>query len=56
MSSKEWYALHVKTGSEEDVALDVYGIGDADSLLPVYLRLSQAERERNERLAKEANN
>ena len=27
--------------------------GDADSLLPVYLRLSQAERERNERLAKE---
>ena len=30
--------------------------GDADSLLPVYLRLSQAERERNERLAKEANN
>ena len=29
--------------------------GDADSLLPVYLRLSQAERERNERLAKEAN-
>ena len=29
--------------------------GDADSLLPVYLRLSQAERERNERLEKEAN-
>jgi len=29
--------------------------GDADSLLPVYLRLSQAERERNERLAREAN-
>ena len=29
--------------------------GDADSLLPVYLRLSQAERERNERLAKQAN-
>lgn len=29
--------------------------GDADSLLPVYLRLSQAERERNERLQKEAN-
>ena len=28
--------------------------GDADSLLPVYLRLSQAERERNERLAREA--
>ena len=28
--------------------------GTADSLLPVYLRLSQAERERNERLAKEA--
>lgn len=27
--------------------------GNADSLLPVYLRLSQAERERNERLAKE---
>lgn len=27
--------------------------GDADSLLPVYLRLSQAERERAERLAKE---
>ena len=35
MSSKEWYALHVKTGSEEDVALDVYGIGDADILLPI---------------------
>jgi len=30
--------------------------GNADSLLPVYLRLSQAERERNERLAKEAQN
>ena len=29
--------------------------GDADSLLPVYLRLSQAERERNERLARENN-
>ncbi len=29
--------------------------GDADALLPVYLRLSQAERERNERLQKEAN-
>jgi len=29
--------------------------GDADSLLPVYLRLSQAERERNERLAREIN-
>ena len=28
--------------------------GDADSLLPVYLRLSQAERERNERLANQA--
>ncbi|MGN0982394.1 MAG: tRNA (adenosine(37)-N6)-threonylcarbamoyltransferase complex dimerization subunit type 1 TsaB [Candidatus Limivicinus sp.] len=28
--------------------------GNADSLLPVYLRLSQAERERQERLAKEA--
>ena len=28
--------------------------GTADSLLPVYLRLSQAERERQERLAKEA--
>jgi len=27
--------------------------GNADSLLPVYMRLSQAERERNERLAKE---
>lgn len=27
--------------------------GNADDLLPVYLRLSQAERERNERLAKE---
>ena len=28
--------------------------GNADSLLPVYLRLSQAERERQERLAREA--
>ena len=27
--------------------------GNADSLLPVYLRLSQAERERQERLARE---
>ena len=26
--------------------------GNADSLLPVYLRLSQAERERQERLAR----
>ncbi len=30
--------------------------GSADSLLPVYLRLSQAERERQERLAREAKN
>ena len=30
--------------------------GTADSLLPVYLRLSQAERERQERLQKEADN
>jgi len=28
--------------------------GNCDSLLPVYLRLSQAERERQERLKKEA--
>ena len=28
--------------------------GNADALLPVYLRLSQAERERQERLAREA--
>ena len=29
--------------------------GSADALLPVYLRLSQAERERQERLSKQAN-
>ena len=28
--------------------------GTADELLPVYLRLSQAERERNEKLARES--
>ena len=30
--------------------------GNADTLLPVYLRLSQAERERQERLQREAQN
>ena len=32
---REWFALHVRTGEERDVALAVYGLGDADSLLPV---------------------
>ena len=30
---REWFALHVRTGEER--ALAVYGLGDADSLLPV---------------------
>ena len=30
---REWFALHVRTGEERDVALAVYGLGDADSLL-----------------------
>ena len=45
--SKEWYALHVRTGYEEDVAMSVYGLGDADSLLPVEeftIRTSKGER------------
>ena len=29
---REWFALHVRTGEERDVALAVYGLGDADSL------------------------
>lgn len=37
------------------VALDK-PLGTADDLLPVYLRLSQAERERQERLARESEN
>lgn len=37
------------------VALDK-PLGTADNLLPVYLRLSQAERERQERLARESEN
>ena len=40
-------------------ALAAYGRGDygnADTLSPVYLRLSQAERERAERLARESEN
>lgn len=40
-------------------ALAAYGrgdYGDADTLSPVYLRLSQAERERAERLARESEN
>ena len=32
---REWFALHVRTGEERGVALAVYGLGDADSLLPV---------------------
>ena len=49
MNNKEWYALHVKTGSEEDVALDAYGIEGADSLLPIEeftVRTSKGERQR----------
>lgn len=34
---REWFALHVRTGEERGVALAVYGLGDADSLLPVEL-------------------
>lgn len=33
--NKEWYALHVRTGYEQDVALDAYGVGDTDTLLPI---------------------
>lgn len=45
---REWYALHVRTGEERDVAMDVYALGDADSLLPIerYVTRSGAERER----------
>ena len=45
---REWYALHVRTGEERDVAMDVYALGDADSLLPIerYVSRSGAERER----------
>lgn len=32
---REWYALHVRTGEERDVAMDVYALGDADSLLRI---------------------
>ena len=48
-AERQWYALHVKTGSEEDVALDVYGISDADSLLPIEeftIRTSKGVRQR----------
>lgn len=42
----QWYALHVRTGCEEDVALRVYGIGDGiASLLPVERYVSRAGRE-----------
>ena len=44
---REWFALHVRTGEERDVALAVYGLGDADSLLPVeYYTTRGQERER----------
>lgn len=49
MDSKQWYALHVKTGYEEDVALDAYGVGDTDTLLPIErytVRTSRGLRER----------
>ena len=44
---RAWYALHVRTGEERDVAMAVYGLGDADSLLPVeHYRVQGKERER----------
>ena len=45
---REWYALHVRTGEERDVAMDVYALGDTDSLLPLerYTARGGAERER----------
>jgi hypothetical protein len=46
-ATKHWYAWGVAMA-----ALDKEP-GSADSLLPVYLRLSQAERERQERLDRE---
>ncbi len=45
---REWYALHVRTGEERDVAMDVYQFGDTDSLLPIerYTGRNGVERER----------
>lgn len=45
---RAWYALHVHTGEERDVAMAVYALGDADSLLPLerYTVRGGAERER----------
>ena len=46
---KAWYALHVRTGCEEDVALDVYGLGDTATLLPIehfMIRTASGLRER----------
>lgn len=45
---RAWYALHVRTGEERDVAMDVYALGDTDSLLPVerYVSRGGVERER----------
>lgn len=45
---RSWYALHVRTGEESDVAMDVYQLGDTDSLLPIerYVSRGGAERER----------
>lgn len=45
---RAWYALHVRTGEECDVAMDAYRLGDTDSLLPVerYVLRTGAERER----------
>ncbi len=45
---RAWYALHVRTGDERDVAMDVYQLGDTDSLLPVerYISRSGVEHER----------
>lgn len=45
---REWFALHVRTGEERDVAMAVYQLGDTDSLLPVeqYSLRGGAERER----------
>lgn len=47
--NKEWYALHVRTGYEQDVALDAYGVGETDTLLPIeryMLRTSKGVQER----------
>lgn len=43
---REWYALQVRTGCEEDVAMSIYGLGDDTvSLLPVERYTTRTGRE-----------